>query len=193
MVKNLPLIQETQVRSLDQEDPWRREWLPTLVFLLEEFHRHRSLEGYSPWSPKSQTQLSNYHFHLLILLEYQLEYHWYGWNPLTDIGHFSDFKVSPPAKEEVTIMGLNRNQTETKSNLYTNISSSSIYKCPWTGVWINKLRYVEYLAMKRERSVVTYNTMDESQSHYTEWKFIDLQRQHMISLIWCCQNIKLLW
>ena len=29
--------------------PWRREWLPTPVFLPGEFHGQRSLEGYSPW------------------------------------------------------------------------------------------------------------------------------------------------
>ena len=29
--------------------PWRKEWLPTPVFLLEEFHGQRSLAGYSPW------------------------------------------------------------------------------------------------------------------------------------------------
>ena len=28
--------------------PWRREWLPTLVFLLGEFHGQRSV-GWSPW------------------------------------------------------------------------------------------------------------------------------------------------
>ena len=28
--------------------PWRREWLPTLVFLPREFHGQRSLVGYSP-------------------------------------------------------------------------------------------------------------------------------------------------
>ena len=32
--------------------PWRREWLPTPVFLPGEFHRQRSLEGYSPWGHK---------------------------------------------------------------------------------------------------------------------------------------------
>ena len=26
-VKNLPVMQETQVQSLGQKDPWRREWL----------------------------------------------------------------------------------------------------------------------------------------------------------------------
>ena len=32
--------------------PWRREWLPTPVFLLGEFHGLRSLVGYSPWGWK---------------------------------------------------------------------------------------------------------------------------------------------
>ena len=40
MVKNLPVMQETQIRSLGQEDPpaQRRKWEPTPVFLPEEFH-----------------------------------------------------------------------------------------------------------------------------------------------------------
>ena len=29
--------------------PWRREWLPTPVFLPGEFHEWRSLVGYNPW------------------------------------------------------------------------------------------------------------------------------------------------
>ena len=32
--------------------PWEKEWLPTLVFLLGEFHGHRSLVRYSPWGCK---------------------------------------------------------------------------------------------------------------------------------------------
>ena len=32
--------------------PWRREWLPTPVFLPGEFHTHRSLASYSPWGCK---------------------------------------------------------------------------------------------------------------------------------------------
>ena len=31
---------------------WRREWLPTLLFLLGAFHELRSLVGYSPWGLK---------------------------------------------------------------------------------------------------------------------------------------------
>ena len=52
MVKNLPAMQETQFRFLGQEDSWRRDWLPTLVFLPGEFQGQRSLEGYSSWSHK---------------------------------------------------------------------------------------------------------------------------------------------
>ena len=32
--------------------PWRREWLPTPVFLPGEFHGQRTLVGYSPWGQK---------------------------------------------------------------------------------------------------------------------------------------------
>ena len=45
-------MQETQVQSLGQEDPWRREWQPTPVFLPGEFHGQKSLEGYSLWGLK---------------------------------------------------------------------------------------------------------------------------------------------
>ena len=37
MVKNLPVMQETQVWSLGWEDPWRRKWQPTPVFLPGNF------------------------------------------------------------------------------------------------------------------------------------------------------------
>ena len=46
-VKNLPAMQETWVRSLGREDPWRREWQPTPVFLPGESHGRRSLVGCS--------------------------------------------------------------------------------------------------------------------------------------------------
>ena len=52
MVKNLPAIQETWVRSLGQKDPLEKEWLLNPVFLSREFHGQRSLAGYSLWGPK---------------------------------------------------------------------------------------------------------------------------------------------
>ena len=47
MVKNFPAREETRVQSLGQEDPLRREWLSTPVFLPGEVHEQRSLAGYS--------------------------------------------------------------------------------------------------------------------------------------------------
>ena len=52
LVKNLPAMQETQVRSLGWEDPWSRKWQATPVFLPGEPHGQRSLVGYSPWGRK---------------------------------------------------------------------------------------------------------------------------------------------
>ena len=49
MVDNLPAMWENWVRSLGWEDIWRREWLPSLVFLPGEFHGQRRLMGYGPW------------------------------------------------------------------------------------------------------------------------------------------------
>ena len=62
-VKNLPAMQKTRVQSLGLEDPWRRKWLPTTVFLPGKSHGERSLGGYSPWGHpwghKSQSRLSD--------------------------------------------------------------------------------------------------------------------------------------
>ena len=44
MVKNLPTMQETWVRSLDWEDPLEKEMA---VFLPGVFHGQRNLVGYS--------------------------------------------------------------------------------------------------------------------------------------------------
>ena len=52
MVKNLPAMQETWVQSLGQEDPLKKEWQPSPVFLPGEFHGQRSLVGCSPWGCK---------------------------------------------------------------------------------------------------------------------------------------------
>ena len=42
----------TRLNPWIRKIPWRREWLPTPVFSLGEFHRQRSLESYSPWHGK---------------------------------------------------------------------------------------------------------------------------------------------
>ena len=56
-VKNLPAVQETQLRSWVVKIPWRRKWQPIPVFLPGESHGQRSLVGYSPRGCKSRTRL----------------------------------------------------------------------------------------------------------------------------------------
>ena len=67
MVKNLPAnagdIKRHACDPWVRKNPWRREWLPTPVFLPKESHGQRSLAGYSPWGreqsdPTEQLTLS---------------------------------------------------------------------------------------------------------------------------------------
>ena len=51
-VKNLPAMQETQVRPLGQEDALEKRMATKPVFLSGELHGQRSLVDYSPWSCK---------------------------------------------------------------------------------------------------------------------------------------------
>ena len=70
-VKNLPAMQKAQVRSLGREDPWRREWLPTPIFVPGEFHGQRSLVGHSPWGHKELDtieQLTHFNIKIIIML-----------------------------------------------------------------------------------------------------------------------------
>ena len=46
------MMQETQVQSLDWEDPLEKGVTTAPVFLPGEFHGQRSLVGYSPWGHK---------------------------------------------------------------------------------------------------------------------------------------------
>ena len=59
VVKNLPAMRKTQVRSWVGKIPWRRKWQPTLVFLPGKSHGQR-LVGYNPWGRKEldTTELS---------------------------------------------------------------------------------------------------------------------------------------
>ena len=55
-IKNLPAMQEDRVQSLVGKISWRREWLPSPVFLPGELHGQRSLVGYPAHGvTKSQT------------------------------------------------------------------------------------------------------------------------------------------
>ena len=57
-------MQETRFCSLGWEDPWRRKWQPTPVFLPGKSHRWRSLIGYSPWGHKVSDMTEWLHVHV---------------------------------------------------------------------------------------------------------------------------------
>ena len=62
-VKNLSAMQETQetwVRSLGQEDPWRRAWQPTPAFL----------PGESPWTEEPGVLLSSFRVQASLVTEH---------------------------------------------------------------------------------------------------------------------------
>ena len=52
MVKNLPVMQETWVQSLGQEDPLEKEMTTHYSILPGESHRQQSLGGYCPRDPE---------------------------------------------------------------------------------------------------------------------------------------------
>ena len=70
VLKSLPASagdRRDQALSLVGKMPWRREWLPTLVFLPGELHGQRSLANYSPWGRKESdtTEQMGTHTHIL--------------------------------------------------------------------------------------------------------------------------------
>ena len=46
--------------------PWRREWLPTLLFLSGEFHGRRSLADYTQWGCKELDMTEQLSLSLLV-------------------------------------------------------------------------------------------------------------------------------
>ena len=72
MVKHLPAMRETQVRSLGWEDPLEKEMATPPVLLPRKFHGWRSLVGYSPWGHRvghdlvTEQQQTETHEHFLL-------------------------------------------------------------------------------------------------------------------------------
>ena len=69
MLKNLPVLRKTWVRSLGWEDPLEKG-MATQVFLPGEFHGEKSLVGYSPWGweeydtpEQTNNQNSDFEYH----------------------------------------------------------------------------------------------------------------------------------
>ena len=61
-LKRLPVMQETWVRSLGQEDPLEKEMATHSSILAGESHGRRSLVGYSPWGRKESDTTERLHF-----------------------------------------------------------------------------------------------------------------------------------
>ena len=59
MVKNLPAMQEAQLRSLSQEDPLEKGMATHSSIIVWTIPVHRSLVGYSSGGAKSWTGLSD--------------------------------------------------------------------------------------------------------------------------------------
>ena len=59
MVRNLPAMQETRVRSLSREDPVEKGMATHSSILAWEIPWTGSLAGYSPWVTKSERRLSD--------------------------------------------------------------------------------------------------------------------------------------
>ena len=51
-MKNLPTMQETRFDPWVRKIHWRREWLPTPVFMPGDYHGQRGLAGSSPYGHK---------------------------------------------------------------------------------------------------------------------------------------------
>ena len=63
MVKHLPTMQETRVRSLGWEDPLEKEMTTHSILLRGKSHGPKSLVGYSPWGHKELDTIEQLHFH----------------------------------------------------------------------------------------------------------------------------------
>ena len=70
-------MREIWVRSLGQEDPWRRKWQPTPAFLPGESHGWRSLMGYSLWGCKESDTTER--LHLLRSSNTAFSTNWHSW------------------------------------------------------------------------------------------------------------------
>ena len=123
-VKNLPAMQETQVRSLGREDALEKgmngnplqysclenPWTEEPGGLQWRIPGQRSLAGYSPWVANSQTRLSNWHFHFHFLylkgaLHLKEARWWFGHCVLSDFCHPMD--CTPPGSCQWDFPGKN--------------------------------------------------------------------------------------
>ena len=97
-------IQETQVRSLHGEDSLKKEWQPTPVFLPREFHRQRSLVGYTPQGHKESDTTERPTLSLLLqtlVLQAQRQV----WDPTLASTRVSVFPLSTMSVRDLYLQG----------------------------------------------------------------------------------------
>ena len=76
MIKNLPAIQETRVRSLGQKIPWREKQQPTPELLPGVLPGQRSLVGYNPWNCKEVDMTEQLSYTLTLQFSTRLKINW---------------------------------------------------------------------------------------------------------------------
>ena len=94
------------------KNPWRREWLPTPVFLPEEFHGQRSLVGYSPWGQKESVRhdwMTNT-LNFSLLTDKRLEVWKFGVN-LASLAHLCNSTPSQSTTITMVMLFLKENKT----------------------------------------------------------------------------------
>ena len=71
IVKNLPVMQENWVRSLDQEDPLEKGMETYSSILAWRIPWAGNLVGYSPWGGKELDMAEHlaFHFHITFIIE----------------------------------------------------------------------------------------------------------------------------
>ena len=77
LVKNPPAMRETWVQSLGREDPRRRKWQPTPVFLPGESHGRRSLVGNNSQGHK-ESDVTEVTWHSMHISPYTCHFLYYG-------------------------------------------------------------------------------------------------------------------
>ena len=65
-------MQETQVQSLNWEDPLGKGMVTYFIFLPEEFHGQMSLAGFSPWGSKESNITESLTFFFFFFYYFQL-------------------------------------------------------------------------------------------------------------------------
>ena len=129
--------------------PWRREWLPTPVFLSGKFHGQRTLVGHSPWGCK-ESNMSEYVLYVnlnsqfvplvpfppvstcLFSISVSLFIPWKIVSSISFFYYFSGGSVvkNPPAIQETWVSSLGLEEPlEKEMGIYSSIL---VWEIPWT-------------------------------------------------------------